>query len=278
MIYSALIGENTNHSKSHLLFSELERQFGVEHSHIKMNVKKNNLKDTILCLEKLGFSFVNVTFPYKISCIKYLDNISEKCKAMKSVNTIRFVNGKKIGDNIDGIAAIKSIELKSKKIKFSDRILVFGAGGVARSIIYELLNFTKNVTVINRDIQENNELKIIFPEIQVSDFSENLVELINNHNIIVNATSVGNDSSECIIPVAVWEQFCTLNGKFFFDVVLNPTITQFLREAENKGARVCSGLYMMIFQLVDLFCEYNHVDSNSINVEELFIYLDNLGV
>lgn len=61
-----------------------------------------------------------------------------------------------------------------------------------------------------------------------------------------------------------------LNNKYFFDVILNPTETLFLSRANEKNAKICSGLYMMIFQLVDLFCETNNVDCSKINIEDLY--------
>lgn len=259
MKYSALIGENTNHSKSHKIFSFLEKYYKIEHSHIKINVKEQNLGQSIDELKDLGFCFINVTFPYKIKCIKYLDVLSEDCKIMKSVNTIKFIGNKKIGYNVDGISAIAAIHLKLKKIDSNDKILIFGAGGVARSIIYELLKYTKNIVVINIDLFENEELVNIFNDIQIYDFSCNFVEKINASNIIINATSVGNDSQDCVISSVDWDNMNDLKGKYFFDVILTPTETTFLKNAKKRHAKVCSGLYMTIIQLVDLFLEFHNL-------------------
>ena len=271
MNYSALIGSITKHSKSHLLFSILESQFCVEHSHIKIDVSESNLENVINCLKELNFSFVNVTFPYKIKCIDYLDSLSEECSIMKSVNTIKFIDNKKIGYNVDGIAAVDSIRYKLKDILSTDRVLLFGAGGDARSIIYELLKFTDNIVVINHDKNENKELKKIYSNIEIYDFDIDFVEKINNSDFIINATSVGNDNqNECVISKSVWNKINNLNNKYFFDVILNPTETLFLSRAKEKNAKICSGLYMMIFQLVDLFCETNNVDRSKINIEDLY--------
>lgn len=268
MKYSALIGETTEHSKSHKIFSILEQQYGIEHSHIKIDVKEKDLGNSINNLQELGFSFINVTFPYKIKCIKYLDELSEECKIMRSVNTIKFIGNKKFGYNVDGISAIDAIQLKLKDITYNDKVLIFGAGGVARSIIYELLKYTKNITVINIDLFENRELASIFGNISIYDFSCDFVEKIDNANIIINATSVGNDSQECVIPNTDWKRLTDLNGKYFFDVILTPTDTTFLKEAKKRNAQTCSGLYMTIIQLVGLFLDFHNLEKN-INVYQV---------
>ena len=259
MKYSALIGKNTEHSKSHKIFSILEKDYKIEHSHIKINVEEQNLEQSINELKDLGFCFINVTFPYKIKCIKFLDELSDDCKIMKSVNTIKFIGNKKIGYNVDGISAIAAIQLKLKKINSKDKVLIFGAGGVARSIIYELLKYTKNITVINIDLFENGELADIFNNIQIYDFSCDFVEKINSSNIIINATSVGNDSQDCVVSSDDWTNISDLHNKYFFDVILTPTETTFLKNAKKRHAKTCSGLYMTIIQLVALFLEFHNL-------------------
>ena len=50
-----------------------------------------------------------------------------------------------------------------------------------------------------------------------------------------------------------------MHKKYFFDVILTPTETTFLKNAKKRHAKTCSGLYMTIIQLVALFLEFHNL-------------------
>ena len=281
MIVTCLIGDPVEHSVSNYMYNYFAEKVGLNYSHVKFRVpsnNKNNLKIAIQSLRVLSIRGANITLPYKIEVMKYLDEIDKTATLIGAVNTIVNKDCKLIGYNTDGKGAISAIEQCFKKIKPEDKIVVFGAGGAARAIVFEITKRTKNITVINRsldfylaeklrkDFKEiNNKIKI-FP---LND--KNIIHTVINSDFVINATSVGMfpKSNEEIINQKIFNKICNLNGKYFFDAIFNPYKTKFLLNAEKKGGKVCSGLDMMIYQAISAFKLWVGHDLKRVNIKPI---------
>lgn len=273
MRYSALIGNPVEHSVSPSMFKYISNKLGIEYEHLKIRVEKSeDLEKALESFKTLNFCGINITIPYKIDVVKYMDEIDDSAKQINSVNTIKFSNGKLIGYNTDGIAAIQSIENKLCKITSDTKILIIGAGGAARPICYEAYKKTKHVAVMNRYADEAQDMiKCISNDIEFYELSkENLINQISKADIIINATPVGmhpNIEDE-IVKEDVYKNIKNISDKYFFDVIFNPYKTKFLLNAEKYGAKVCSGLYMMIYQILLAFNIWTEINVDSIDVED----------
>lgn len=273
MFYSALIGNPVEHSVSPALFKYLGECAKLEYGHIKINVPSvKALGSALKGLETLGFCGCNVTLPYKLSIIKLIDKISPEAKEIGAVNTIVFKEGEMAGYNTDAYGFLTAFESKLKKVTAKDRALILGAGGAARSIAYSLYRKTKNIIVLNRDLREAEIMsddissgKIIFKKLTDS----NIKDCLRVCNIIVNATPVGMSprKKDSLIGGQILESI-DLSNKYFFDAIFNPYKTKFLENAERRGAKVCSGMYMMIFQAVKAFQLWTGVEPKRINIEK----------
>lgn len=174
-------------------------------------------------------------------------------------------DSKLIGYNTDGIGAIAAMERHLKRINKSDRVVVFGAGGAARAMIFELLEKTGAITVLNRPCDINKARRL------VSDFKtqrnelkfrplgdREVIEEVAAADYVINATPVGMypDVNSCILSnhqLKVVAKESDIGSKFFFDAVFNPYTTRFLSSGEKYGAKTCSGIYMMLYQGVISF-------------------------
>lgn len=271
MYYSALIGNPVEHSISPMFFNYIAEKLNMEYAHIKVKIDTTeNLKRELLYFKELGFCGVNITIPYKIDAYKYVDAIDESADLIKSVNTILFHDNKMIGYNTDGKAAVNSIENHLMKINKDTKVTILGAGGAGRPICYEVYKKTKNITVINRYKDEAMEMiNLISKDIVFKDLSDNnIIDSINNSELIINATPVGMhpNINENIIKDELWDKICNINNKYFFDVIFNPYKTLFLEEAEKRGANVCSGLIMMIYQIMSAFELWTGLKTDIIDV------------
>ncbi len=273
MFYSALIGNPVDHSVSNILFEYLANSCSLEYRHLKIRISsKKNLKKSLVGLNNLGFCGINVTLPYKIDIIKYLDEVTQESKNIGAVNTIVFKNGKTIGYNTDSYGAFSAIEFKLKKIDKSDNVLIIGSGGAARAIIYSLYKKTKKIVILNHDLTEAKKLsktisngEILFKKLNDINIKNYLV----SSNIIINATPVGmfpNEQEE-IIKKTIFKEV-DIKNKYFFDAIFNPYKTRLLINAEKRGAKVCSGMYMMIFQAIKAFNLWTGFNPN-INIEKV---------
>jgi 3-dehydroquinate dehydratase/shikimate dehydrogenase len=96
-----------------------------------------DLKDfcnSILPLRMKGFS---VTLPHKETILRYLDECDELAASIGAVNTVTVrPNGKLIGYNTDYVGVLRALE-RRMPLRGS-RVLIFGAGGVARAVALAL--------------------------------------------------------------------------------------------------------------------------------------------
>jgi len=263
MKYSALIGKPVEHSFSPILFSILAREAGIEYAHIKIEVSdENKLKPYLQGMADVGFVGVNVTLPYKLAVMPFVDELSKEVKIMGAVNTIVFQkDGKKVAYNTDGIGALRSIESKLKQVDEDDKVLVIGAGGAARAIVFELCQKSKSILILNRDEAEAKSLasdldKVAKGKIFTAELNEqNIIKAINDCVFCINATPVGMypEGEEEIVSAKLLEKIGSLERKYFFDAIFNPYETKFLINARENGAKVCPGIYMMIFQALKAF-------------------------
>jgi shikimate dehydrogenase len=279
---SVLIGNPVSHSVSDKLFDFYARSVKLDnYKHIKIKCDKNELENTLSKLVKLNYVGCNVTIPFKTEVIKYLDTISNEALKIGAVNTIVFNNGKLHGYNTDGYGAVEAINNKLKLIKTDDFVLIFGAGGAARAIIYEVSKFTKHVFVVNRSEDRLLNLVENFKNEGVSLkytllSNENEVKIIaNSCRFLINATSVGMhpNSNESILDQT---NIIDFNHKYFFDAVFNPNITKFLKVGQSFDSKICTGLYMLSYQAIKAFELWTTKKINIETANESVILLQNL--
>src|SRR5450432_3527595 len=103
-----LIGNPLSHSFSQKYFAEKFRKENITGcSYLNFEIKDLNKEigqlknDSLLC-------GLNVTIPYKLSIIPFLDEISEECKEINACNCIKIYNRKWTGFNTDATGFEKS--------------------------------------------------------------------------------------------------------------------------------------------------------------------------
>ena len=114
-----LIGKDIRYSSSKQLFKN------IFDSDLYDIIDTDNISKELL----LEYKGLNVTTPYKIEIIKYLDELDPLVEDIGSVNCIKNDNGTLIGYNTDYLGFSKSLEDKDIK-----SMLVLGNGGVVRMI------------------------------------------------------------------------------------------------------------------------------------------------
>lgn len=277
MYYSVLLGRPVNHSISPTLFRLLGNIAGIEYGHIKIDVEnKELLQEYLSSLRTLNFCGVNITLPYKIDVMEYLDKFDESASKCGAVNTVIFKNNQMIGYNTDAFGAIMAIEKKLRKILPTDKIVVLGAGGAARAIIYEVYQRSQNITILNRSLERaqkvSTDISAKGSKIKTLPISEsNLRESLSDADLVLNATSVGMSPNieDEIVTEKIFDGIKNIQEKYFFDAIFNPYETKFLAQAEKRGAKVCSGLYMMIYQAIAALKLWTGHDLSSIDIEQI---------
>ena len=245
-----VIGNPIDHSLSPLLHNFWIKENNIKAIYKRKKIDKENLEDIILQIKKNQIQGVNVTVPHKKNIIPFIDQLSPEAEATQSVNTIYLNENKVIGHNTD----IAGFELSLKKTKYyayDKKIFILGAGGVVPSIIFSLKKMNASSIIIsNRTKHKALELQKLFKNLEIIDWGK-----IPEFDIIINATSIGLRKNDRIDL-----DFSKVgSNKLFYDVIYNPSETNFLKEAKVNGNKTENGRMMFIYQAHQSFALWNKV-------------------
>lgn len=96
-----LIGEKLSHSISPTIHLELFKILNMDADYKLFEIEKLELKTRFSQLKNSGIKGLNVTIPYKVQTMNFLDEISHEAKQIGAINTICFQDNKIIGHNTD---------------------------------------------------------------------------------------------------------------------------------------------------------------------------------
>ena len=234
-----VIGNPIEHSLSPTLHNYWIKNNGIDAIYEKQKLDKSELEQIIIRIKKEKVDGVNVTVPFKKTIIPFLDELSSEAKKTQSVNTLYLKNNKVIGHNTDIIGFETSIE-KSKYNVLNKEVLILGAGGVVPSIIFALNKMqASKIKVSNRTKEKAESLKENFKNIELIEWGE-----VPRFDMIINATSIGLKKEDNIKL-----DFSLISGnKFFYDVIYNPSETNFLKVGKKLGNKTLNGKLMFIYQ------------------------------
>ena len=158
--HTAVIGYHIEHSISPKIHNFWIKENGIEvGKYKKISLNKENVKSFLEKCTAENYKGLNVTLPYKELAFELCDQNSPTAEKLQAVNTITFSENKIIGDNTDPIGFKNSISSNNQaKYIENKKVLVIGAGGSARSIIYQLQ--LMGASVVNANRTENNSEKI----------------------------------------------------------------------------------------------------------------------
>ena len=239
-----VIGNPIEHSLSPTLHNYWIKNNGIDAIYEKQKLNESELEQIIEDIKKEKINGVNVTVPFKKIIIPFLDVLSDEAEKTQSVNTLYLKNKKVVGHNTDIIGFETSIE-KSKYDLVNKKVLILGAGGVVPSIIFALNKMkVSKIIISNRTKEKAQNLKKDFKNIELIEWGE-----VPNFDMIINATSIGLKEDDNIKL-----NFSSISGnKFFYDVIYNPSETNFLKIGEKLGNKTLNGKLMFIYQGLEAF-------------------------
>ena len=247
-----VIGNPISHSLSPKLHNYWLEQNNINAVYEKIKLEKNEIENFILKIKNQEISGCNVTVPFKKTVIPFLNKLSLEAEQTQSVNTISFHNGDLIGHNTDIGGFQKAINKLNYKVK-DKKILILGAGGVVPSIIFALSKMeVSKITVSNRTYKKAENLKSQFNKINIVNWGE-----IPEFDIIINATSLGlNNETINLNTTSIGD------GKLFYDVIYNPSETNFLKDGKKLGNQTENGKFMFIYQAFEAFKLWHDIEPN----------------
>ena len=254
----AIIGDPISHSLSPTLHNYWFKKYKIDAEYSLLNIQPNEIRKVIDKIKREEIKGINVTLPYKISVIPFLNKTINDANETHSVNTILVDdNGSVIGENTDVFgfqaAYLKSIPDSEKKNK---KILILGAGGVAPSIILALTkSYFNNIFLANRTYDKSLFLKRKFTNINVVKWEEYL-KVFDQFDIVINATSLGlkegNDFKDKVTKFK--------KNLIYIDTIYNPPQTKMIKLFKSCNIKTFNGLSMFIYQGQKSFYLWNKIN------------------
>jgi shikimate dehydrogenase len=228
------------------------RELGFDYVYVPFRVEKDGLGAAIAGMRSLNIRGLNVTIPHKVGVITLLDSVDETAMKIGAVNTIASDGGTLIGYNTDAPGFLRTLQGAGVETQGA-RAAIMGAGGVARAIAYVLAGNGAQLFILNRtqELDWAEELagwisRHFRIRAKALDLGEdNLKDVLEQSNILINATSVGMapDKDSTPLPARLLRE-----GLVVFDAVYNPVETRLLKEARVAGAQTIGGLDMLVWQ------------------------------
>jgi shikimate dehydrogenase len=245
-----VIGDPIEHSLSPAMQNAAFEHLKLDCVFLAFQVKPIEVENAVRGMRSLGIVGLNVTMPHKHSVIASLDEVDSAAKFLGSVNTIHNRDGKLIGYNTDGIGALKALQENGVALK-GKKLLLLGGGGAAKAIAYALTPEVGEVVLLNRTAEKATQLaealcRTLGKKVTCSVLSAGEVKKhMRDTDIVVNATSVGmspNVEESLVQPRLLRPDLSVM------DIVYHPVETKLAKEAKAAGAKVISGVEMLLYQ------------------------------
>jgi shikimate dehydrogenase len=208
----------------------------------------NDLAGALIGVRALHIRGCSVSMPFKEVVLPFLDDLDETARVIGAVNTIVNDAGRLVGYNTDAIGARKALE--SIAAKSSETVLLLGAGGAARAIVFALQQMGfKQVRVSNRDPKKIKYLDSIM-SCEVVLWEE---RHLAGADLLINATSVGMSPDVDKSPIGS-EFLSQIRG--VMDVVVLPMESSLIKLARSLGKDVAPGYLMSLEQMIEQFRLY----------------------
>lgn len=244
---------NTPGNFGSTIYNEIFRQKKM--NYIYFPIKISDEKDVLKAIKIFNLSGCSISMPLKEKVFKFVKSGNLITKKSKSINTILVKNKKLIGFNTDIFGAYEVL----KKINFKNA-LIFGSGGVSRSIILSLKFLKKNIFICSR-----NKLKLskISKEFKINIKTKSHTKF----DLIINATPVKKMKTFCkYIPLKT-----ILSSKTFMDLNVLSKKNQIQKKLFGKKIKFIPGEEMSKYQLQKQFFIYTGKNVSIKDINKILI-------
>jgi shikimate dehydrogenase len=262
--YIGLIGYPLKHSISPYFQQAALNYYRLDIRYEAWETGPDQVKDAVNSLRKPRNIGANVTVPYKETVLPLLDGIDDLARAIGAVNTIVKNDHKLVGHNTDASGFMEALEREGGFDPEGKRVVILGAGGVARAAGFSLVQRKAALLAISDGIFERAQalaetltgyadgaasgrrsLPGRVTAFRWQDLSS--AQTLADCDLIVHCTTIGmKDSPQEGQSPLVLEVIP--RGVLVYDVVYNPSPTPLLALARKAGAHVLGGLPMLVYQ------------------------------
>ena len=164
-------------------------------------------------LREIGCRGFNVTMPYKVPILEFMDELTPAARIAGACNTVIIKDGRMTGHTTDGVGFMQSVTDAGHNI-FRKKMTILGAGGAATAIITQAaLDGVRRIDIFRRSRPEAFSATESFARkvqqetgcrVRVFDIADTreLRDSLEESAILVNATNVGMIPHEDGCPIS----------------------------------------------------------------------------
>ena len=249
----AVVGNPIEQSRSPELHHAFAAKTGIDLTYSKRLAPLDGFEANIQDFFAQGGIGMNVTVPFKEQAYAQCQVLTERARIAGAVNTLWMENDLLHGDNTDGQGLVEAIRALDWNLENTD-ILIIGAGGATRGVIYPLVQAgVKKIVIANRTLTRAEQLivdlKDAVPQAELQAIA--LTDLAGDFDIIINATSASLSGDALILPEA-------LQFKHAYEMAYGKPST-FLDQARARGVPSAEGFGMLVGQAIESFSIWNGI-------------------
>ncbi len=240
----AVLGNPVAHSRSPEIHQDFARQTGTELSYEKIPVPTGKFREVAAEFLDSGGAGFNITLPCKGDAFAFVDRSSSSASKSRAVNTVRVdSNGQIHGDNTDGPGLVRDLVHNLDWKIEEQRILVLGAGGAVRGILWDLLQASpRYLHLHNRTLSKALALMEQMADTRMTAVDTG--DLEDSYDLVINGTSAGLSGMVPRVPKKVLGKHSRC-----YDLVYGPGVTVFNNWcSQTSGCEVADGLGMLVEQ------------------------------
>ena len=246
----AVIGDPIEHSLSPLIQQAMLDELGIPCTYGRILVPAGTVGAWLPGTPGLNLAGFNATMPHKTDLVPLMDSLSEDARMYHAVNTVVIRDGRFHGHNTDGAGFVRSLHDEGIHPE-GRRIVVYGAGGAARSVVLKLAaEGAGYISVCCRTPAKAAELACASSIVSLAAIgSEEFEKALSEAELFINCTPLGMQG----VP----SQFSSFDFLDMLpasapvcDLIYRPLKTVLLAEAERRGHPVMNGLGMLIHQAI----------------------------
>lgn len=228
----ALIGEKLGHSYSKIIHERYFELCGTtDFVYDLIEIPKDNLRQEFARISAT-YDGINVTIPYKIDVMDFIDSISDEAAKIGAVNTIKFSGSHAAGYNTDYFGLKSTFTTNDISVE-GKKVVILGTGGVSKAALAVCRDMgAADITFVSTSAPRLSDYRVL----SYSDAIEG--------DVLINCTPVGMYPNSDASPLkSISDSFSAL-----VDTIYNPAETKLMKMASAKGIKAVSGLYMLVAQ------------------------------
>jgi shikimate dehydrogenase len=251
----AVIGNPIEHSRSPEIHARFAAQTGQDMVYERILGDREDFAGEVRRFIASDGRGLNVTVPFKEQAFELADELSERAQHAGAVNTLSLDGGRIRGDNTDGVGLVRDLGCNHRFALAGSRILLLGAGGASRGVLFPLLEEgPAGLVIANRTAEKARRLAQRAGDARVRGLG--LDELSGQRfDLVINGTAAGLRGEAPAIPGSV-----LADGAWTYDMMYGREPTAFVRWGQAHGAaRALDGLGMLVEQAAESFAIWRGV-------------------